>query len=160
MRHRNHASKLNRTSEHRRALLKNLACALIANGRIRTTEAKAKVLRPYIERLVTKAVQGRRAGAAGTKEAAIASVHKRRLIFAELQNKFATHALFEEIAPRFMERPGGYTRIVLAPQRVGDGAYMAYIEFVDVMDAEESNPQKEEKSALGRAVDKARKAKA
>jgi large subunit ribosomal protein L17 len=151
MRHRCHRSKLNRTSEHRLALLKNLSRALIFNGRIRTTVPKARALRPHIEKLITKAKHGIASGDAAT------SVHKRRLIFAKLQDKRATHALFEQIAPRFMERPGGYTRIVKADFRPGDGAPMAYIEFVDVMDAQEAAPEKKEKSALSRGLDKARK---
>lgn len=153
MRHRKAGSRLGRTSEHRAALMRNLAIALIANGRIRTTHPKARELRPFIEKLVTKARHGQ-----ATEDAAT-SVHKRRLIFASLQDKYATHALFEEIAPRFASRPGGYTRIVRDGYRMGDGAPMAFIEFVDVMDAQEAAPQAEDKSALRRAVDKARKNK-
>lgn len=156
MRHRRAGSKLGRTSEHRAALMRNLAIALIANGRIRTTHAKARELRPFVEKLVTKARHGQAALAA---EETATSVHKRRLIFASLQDKLATHALFEEIGPRFAGRPGGYTRIVRDGFRVGDGAPMAFIEFVDVMDVAQAQPQTEEKSALRRAVDKARKKK-
>jgi large subunit ribosomal protein L17 len=151
MRHQVQSNRLNRTSEHRKALLKNLSRALIANGRIRTTLPKARALRPFIEKLVTKARQGHASGDPAK------SVHKRRLIFSHLQDKKATHVLFEQIAPRFLDRPGGYTRIVKAGNRPGDGAPMAYIEFVDVMDAKEAMPEVEEKSALRRGLDQAKK---
>ena len=130
-----------------------MAIALIESGRIRTTHPKARELRPFIEKLVTKARHGQAA------ETPAQSVHKRRLIFAALQDKYAVHSLFEEIAPRFADRPGGYTRIVRDGHRAGDGAPMAFIEFVDVMDAREAAPDKEEKSALSRAMDQARKKK-
>ncbi len=117
MRHRNHKSRLTRPRDARRALLRALLEALILNERILTTEAKAKVLRPLIERLVTLGKKG--------------ELHHRRLAFARLQKKNAVHKLFTVIAPRFAERNGGYTRIVRAGQRQGDGAWMAYIEFVD-----------------------------
>jgi large subunit ribosomal protein L17 len=151
MRHRRNTDRLGRTTEHRKATLKNLCCALIANGRIHTTLPKARSLRPVIEKLVTKARHGHAANDPA------ASLHQRRLIFARLQNKQATHVLFEQIAPRFADRPGGYTRIVRAGHRAGDGAPMAYIEFVDVMDAQEAMPQMEEKSALQRGLDEAKK---
>lgn len=117
MRHRNHSHKLNRPTGHRKALLRNLSAALIEHERIRTTEAKAKALRPYVEKLVTLGKKG--------------DLHHRRLAFADLQKKRAVHKLFEELAPRFKERPGGYLRIVRDGQREGDGAWMAYVEFVD-----------------------------
>lgn len=151
MRHRKHRSKLNRTTEHRRALMRNLAAALIENGRIRTTQPKAAQLQPYIEKLITKAKHGH----AATSQ--VESLHKRRLVLSRLDDKFAAHALFDEIAPRFADRAGGYTRIVRAGFRPGDGAEMAYIEFVDVQDAAEAAPAKEEKSALRRSVDQAKK---
>jgi large subunit ribosomal protein L17 len=151
MRHRKHRSKLGRTTEHRKALMRNLAAALIENGRIRTTHVKASQLRPYIEKLVTKAVKGQKASDASI------SLHQRRLIFSKLQDKYATHALYEEIAPRFTDRNGGYTRVIKAGNRAGDNAPMAYIEFVDVMDAQEAAPQEEEKSALRRSLEQAKK---
>lgn len=117
MRHRKRTLKLNRTASHRRALLRNLAAGIIENERIRTTEAKAKALRPYIERLVTLARKGEQ--------------HHRRQAFQILGKKRAVHKLFEELGPRHKDRPGGYTRIVRDLQRAGDGAWMAYIEFVD-----------------------------
>jgi large subunit ribosomal protein L17 len=117
MRHRNHSSKLNRTSEHRLALLRNLAVALVENERIRTTEAKARQLRPFLEPLITRARKG--------------DLASKRLVIGRLNDAGATFKLFEEIAPRVGERAGGYLRIVKTAPRMGDGAPMAYIEFVD-----------------------------
>ena len=129
MRHRKYRSKLNRTTEHRKALMRNLAAALIERERIHTTDAKAKQVRPFVERLVTL---GRR----GTLAA-------RRLAFSKLGKKQAVHKLFTVLGPRFGERPGGYTRIVKADRRAGDGAPMAYIEFVErtVVESKEKKPK-------------------
>jgi large subunit ribosomal protein L17 len=121
MRHRKHHTKLTRKSGPRRQLIRNLSAALITHERILTTEAKAKALRPLVERLVTLGKKG--------------TLHHRRMAFAALQKKQAVHKLFEEIAPRFTERPGGYTRIIRGGQRSGDGAWMAYIEFVERSEA-------------------------
>ncbi len=130
MRHLNHRSRLNRPTGPRRALLRALAVALITQERIRTTEAKAKVLRPAIEKLVTLGKKG--------------DVAHRRQAFATLQKKHAVHKLFVDLGPRFAERPGGYTRIIRTGQRAGDGAWMAYIEFVDfVFKPKEKKPKKE-----------------
>lgn len=126
MRHRKYRSKLNRTTEHRKALMRNLAVALIEHERIRTTDAKAKQLRPFVERLVTLGRQG--------------TLAARRLAFSELGKKRAVHKLFTVLGPRFRDRPGGYTRVVKAERRMGDGAQMAYIEFV-----ERTPPEPEEK---------------
>jgi large subunit ribosomal protein L17 len=128
MRHRRSGRKLSRSSAHRDALWMNLAGALIKHGRIRTTEAKAKELRPYVERLVTKA--------------RVDNLHNRRTVMATLRmhdkassrkvgEKTVVQTLFEEIAPRFVDRPGGYTRIVKLGSRPGDAAPMAFIEWVD-----------------------------
>jgi large subunit ribosomal protein L17 len=117
MRHRKLHTKLSRPTGHRKALMRNLAVSLIEHGRIRTTEAKAKALRPYIEKLVTLGKKGEQ--------------HHRRLAFATLQKKHAVHKLFTELAPLFTERPGGYTRIIHDGQRQGDGSWMAFIEFVE-----------------------------
>jgi len=116
MRHHKIKSKLNRTTAHRRALMKNLAAALIQEERIHTTHAKAKNLRPFIEKLVTLGKKG--------------DLASRRLVFNKLGKKEAVHKLFAQIAPRFTERPGGYTRIIKDNFRAGDSAHMAYIEFV------------------------------
>lgn len=117
MRHRKHTSKLNRTSEHRIALMRNLAIALVESERIHTTLPKANAVRPYLEHLVTVAKQD--------------TLAARRHIMAHLVNREAMHKLVSEIAPRVGERPGGYLRIVKDGRRMGDGAPMAYIEFVD-----------------------------
>lgn len=117
MRHKHGYRKLGRTSSHRLALLKNLSIAIIKNGKIETTLPKAKELRSYFEKLITKA----RVGDANSHKA----------VFAYLQDKESTKKLVTEIAPKFANRNGGYTRIIKTRQRVGDAAHMAYIELVD-----------------------------
>jgi large subunit ribosomal protein L17 len=117
MRHRNANRNLRRTSEQRLALLRNLATSLIEQGAIETTEAKAKELRPFVEKLVTKA----RAG----------TLHARRLAGRHVQKREAADKLFQELGPKFATRAGGYTRILKTGHRKGDGADMARIEFVD-----------------------------
>jgi large subunit ribosomal protein L17 len=119
VRHQRKGRKLGRDSAHRKALFSNLAAALFEHGRIRTTEAKAKELRPIVERLVTLA--RRDAGDVAAQRQAVAF----------LRSKDAVHNLFHRVAPRFTERPGGYTRIVKLGPRPGDSAPMAYLEFVD-----------------------------
>ena len=119
MRHQRKGRKLGRDSAHRRALFSNLAGALFEHGRIRTTEAKAKELRPIVERLVTLA----------RKDAADVAAQRQAVAF--LRSKDAVHNLFHRVAPRFTERQGGYTRVVKLGPRPGDSAPMAYIEFVD-----------------------------
>lgn len=109
--------KLSRTAEHRRALLRGLAVALIKHKHIKTTLTKAKALRSYIEPLITRARKD--------------TTHNRRLIFATLKDKHAVKELFSEIAPRVMNRPGGYTRIVKLGHRRGDNARVALVELVD-----------------------------
>lgn len=116
MRHKHGYRKLGRTSSHRKALLKNLAIALIMNGKIETTVAKAKTLRSYIEKLITKAKKG--------------DFNAHREVFAYLQDKEATKKLLNEIAPNYQNRNGGYTRIVRTRIRRGDAAPMAFIELV------------------------------
>jgi large subunit ribosomal protein L17 len=117
MRHRAAHRKLGRTTAHRKSLLRNLAASLISHGRIRTTEAKAKELRPFVEKLVTL----------GKRD----SLHARRRALSILPKKDVVHKLFAEVSPRFSERPGGYTRILKLAHRQGDGAALAFIEFVD-----------------------------
>lgn len=102
---------------HQRLLLANQAQDLFLHGRITTTEAKAKALRPYAERLITKAKRG--------------DLHARRQVLSQLRDKDVVAYLFEEIAPRFVGRPGGYTRILKLGPRQGDGARMAIIELVE-----------------------------
>jgi len=138
MRHRKHHTKLSRKSGPRRQLLRNLSAALITHERIHTTETKAKALRPVVERLVTLGKKG--------------TLHHRRQAFAALQKKMAVHKLFEEIAPRFTERPGGYTRIIRDGQRAGDGAWMAYIEFVERGEAAIAATSKSSPSVSGESA--------
>ncbi len=117
MRHAKSGRKLGRDASHRRALYANLAGALIQHGRIETTEAKAKAVRGYAEKLVTLGKRG--------------DLHARRLAMAELRSNDVVHHLFANVAPRFAERPGGYTRIVKLGPRQGDAASMVLLEFVD-----------------------------
>ena len=116
MRHKHGYRKLGRTSSHRKALLKNLSIALIQNGRIETTLPKAKELRSYIEKLITKARVG--------------DANAHRAVFAALQDKESTKKLVNEIAPEYKGRNGGYTRIIRTRIRRGDAAEMAFIELV------------------------------
>ena len=117
MRHRKAGRKLGRDSAHRKALYSNLAGALIEHGRIRTTEAKAKEVRPIVEEMITLGKRGDLAA------------HRQAVAF--LRSKPVAHMLFADIAPRFADRPGGYTRIVKIGPRQGDAARMAYLELVD-----------------------------
>jgi large subunit ribosomal protein L17 len=117
MRHRRAGKKLGRDSAHRRALYSNLAGALIEHGRIRTTQAKAKAVKPFAEQMITLGKRG--------------DLHARRLALAELRSQDVVHLLFAEVAPRFAERPGGYTRIVKLGPRLGDAAELVYLELVD-----------------------------
>jgi large subunit ribosomal protein L17 len=147
MRHGNHRSKLNRTSEHRAALMRNLAVALITHERIRTTDAKAKQLRPFVEHLVTLGRDG--------------TLHHRRLAFSELGKKEAVHKLFTVLGPRFAQRPGGYTRVVKADIREGDGAPMSFIEFVERTQKEkaEDKPKKGFRDRMRDRIRSAQKAR-
>lgn len=117
MRHGKKFNHLSRTSEHRKALLKNLSIALIEHKRIKTTLAKAKALRRHIEPLITKARTN--------------TTHSRRVVFSYLQNKEAIKELFGPIAAEVGDRPGGYVRVIRTGFRKGDGAEMALIELVD-----------------------------
>lgn len=152
MRHRRHKTRLNRTTEHRTALLRNLACALIEHGAIKTTEPKAKQLRQFVERIITIA----REGIAANDNAGI-GLAKRRLAFSYLDNKDAVKKLFDEVAPACANRAGGYTRLVHAAPRAGDGAPMSYIELVDRTIAE---PEEEKKKKKGSKATKAKGATA
>ncbi|MCE2455523.1 MAG: 50S ribosomal protein L17 [Gemmatimonadetes bacterium] len=116
MRHRKKGRQLSRTASHRKATLRNLATALFRHGRIRTTTAKAKELRGYAERLITLARRG--------------DLHSRRLVARKIQDRDVAGRLFDEIAPRYLERPGGYTRIIKLGHRKGDAAEMSIIELV------------------------------
>lgn len=117
MRHNKKINHLGRTSSHRSAMLSNMAASLILHKRITTTVAKAKALRVYFEPMVTRSKDD--------------STQSRRIVFRDLQNKFAVTELFREIAAKVGDRPGGYTRIIKLGARLGDNAEMAMIELVD-----------------------------
>jgi len=117
MRHRMSGRKLNRTSQHRQMLFRNMSQALIKHEQIVTTLPKAKELRPVVERLITLAKRG--------------DLHARRLAFARLRDNAMVTKLFDVLGPRYEERQGGYIRIIKAGYRYGDSAAMAVIEFVD-----------------------------
>ena len=117
MRHRTSGRKLNRTSQHRQMLFRNMAQALIKHEQIVTTLPKAKELRPVVERLITLGKRG--------------DLHARRMAFARLRDDAMTKKLFEVLGPRYQERCGGYTRVLKAGFRYGDAAPMAVIELVD-----------------------------
>lgn len=117
MRHLNQGRKLNRTSAHRKALFRNLVLALVKHERIKTTDAKAKELRRYADRMVTLGKRG--------------DLAARRLAFAFMQSRDAVKRLFDDIAPRFKERNGGYTRVVKFGFRRGDAAPLSIVEFSD-----------------------------
>src|SRR6187402_2910447 len=133
MRHRNAHRKLGRVTEHRTALLRNQAEALLAHERIETTVPKAKELRPYVERLITIAKRGVKAN-----DPKGVSLSARRLVMRDVLNETVVTKLFDQLAPRFMERPGGYTRILRLGHRRGDGGEIAQIELL----GSEYDPQK------------------
>ena len=117
MRHRKAGRQLRRTSEQKLSLMRNLATSLIEHGAIETTEAKAKELRPFVEKLITKAKTG--------------TLHSRRLAGRHIQKREAADKLFQEIGPRYATRKGGYTRILKTGHRKGDGADLARIELIE-----------------------------
>ena len=117
MRHNKKFNHLGRTNTHRDAMLSNMACSLIKHKRIFTTTAKAKALRKYVEPLITKSKED--------------TTHSRRVVFSNLQDKFAVTELFKEIAQKIGDRTGGYTRIIKTGNRLGDNAAMCFIELVD-----------------------------
>jgi len=125
MRHNVAHRKLGRVTEHRLALLRNLATALLRHEHIETTLPKAKELRPFVERLITVAKRGVAAGEANSKV-----LNARRLVLRDLQDRDVVSKLFDSLAPRFAERPGGYTRILKTGFRRGDGADTALIELI------------------------------
>jgi large subunit ribosomal protein L17 len=127
--------RLGGSPAHQKLIVANLATSLFEHGRITTTEAKARVLRPVAERLITKAKKG--------------DLHNRRQVLRTIRDKGVVHALFEEIAPRFAERPGGYTRITKIGPRKGDNAPMAVIELVT--EAYAPKPRSTRKSAQSSA---------
>jgi large subunit ribosomal protein L17 len=140
MRHHKAGKKLGRDSAHRKALYANLTSSLIEHGRIKTTLAKAKAVKPVVEKMVTL---GRRGDLAARRQA-----------LAYLRSNDVVHLLFAEVAPRFADRNGGYTRIVRIGPRAGDAAEMVYLEFVDyVPPAPVARPVREpEEQAVAPAV--------
>ena len=117
MRHRRSGRKLGRDASHRKALYSNLAGSLIEHGRIKTTEAKAKSVKPVVEQMITLGRRG--------------DIHARRQALAYLRSQDVVYKLFSDVAPRFAERNGGYTRVVKLGPRQGDAASMALLELVD-----------------------------
>ena len=117
MRHNKKFNHLGRTASHRNAMLANMACFLIKHKRITTTVAKAKALKKFVEPLITKAKDD--------------TTNSRRVVFSNLQDKYAVTELFKEISVKIADRPGGYTRIIKTGNRLGDNAEMCFIELVD-----------------------------
>ena len=115
--HNNKFNHLVRTASHRNAMLSNMACSLIKHKRITTTVAKAKALKKFVEPLITKAKDD--------------TTNSRRVVFSNLQDKYAVTELFKEISVKIADRPGGYTRIIKTGNRLGDNAEMCFIELVD-----------------------------
>ena len=148
MRHNKKFNHLGRKSAHRKAMLSNMASSLILNKRIITTTAKAKALRVYVEPLITKAKPENNA----TTETGSSN---RRIVFAELQNKFAVTELFREVGPKVASRPGGYTRIIRMPEnRKGDAAEMALMELVNYNEVYTREGQKPAKAKSTRRSSK------
>ncbi len=142
MRHNKHHASLGVTREHRKAMLSNMGASLIKHGRIETTLTKAKALRPFIEKVITKA---KKAAAATEKADAL---HLRRIALTDIRDEGAITLLFNDKVKQFEKRNGGYTRIYkLGPQRVGDAAEMALIEFVGAEDKGYSKSKGKKKGA-------------
>ena len=131
MRHRKKVIKLGRKTAHRKAMLANMASSLIEHKRINTTLTKAKALKIFIEPLVTKSKTD--------------DTHNRRICFSKLRNKVAVQTLFDEVAKKIDNRPGGYTRIIKLGNRMGDDASMSMIEFVDYNEIYSQNKKSKDK---------------
>lgn len=136
MRHNKKFNHLGRKSAHRKAMLSNMATSLILHKRIKTTEAKAKALRMYVEPLITKCKED--------------STHNRRIVFATLRSKEAVTELFRDISMKVSDRPGGYTRIIKLGKRLGDNAEMCMIELVDYNEHMLSTKETKKKSRRSR----------
>lgn len=136
MRHNKAFNHLGRTSSHRHAMLSNMASSLILHKRIKTTVAKAKALREYVEPLITKSK--------------VDSTHSRRVVFSYLQNKHSVTELFREVSAKVGNRPGGYTRILKIGARPGDNAEMCIVELVDFFQHDVVKPAKETKKKVTR----------
>ena len=147
MRHSKRRHKLGVSGPHRAAMYGNLSVALITHGRIKTTLAKAKALRPFIEKVITLAKKANQANDAARK------LHFRRLAISRVRDKKAVAELFDNKVTEFLERPGGYTRIYKMGQRIGDAAEMALIEFIDASD--EGYPKTKKKKIAPKKLKKA-----
>ena len=128
MRHAKHGGKLSRTGAHRKAMLRNLVTSLLEHGRIETTDAKAKELRRIADRMITLGKRG--------------DLHARRQALSVIRNRETTAKLFDQLADRFRERPGGYTRVLKTRRRVGDAAPMSIVELVEAMEKPEPVAEK------------------
>lgn len=136
MRHQRVINHLGRTTAHRDSMLANMASSLILHKRITTTTAKAKVLKTYVEPLITKSK--------------VDSTHSRRTVFSYLKDKTAVSELFREISPKIADRPGGYTRILKTGNRIGDNAEMCILELVDFNEAMKGTEAAKPKTARRR----------
>ena len=136
MRHGKRFNHLSRTSAHRKAMLANMACSLIEHKRIKTTLAKAKALRVYLEPLITKSKND--------------TTHSRRIVFSYLKQKEAITELFGDIATKVADRPGGYIRILKMGNRLGDNAQMAYVELVDYNEDYTTDKPKRKRARRGK----------
>ena len=136
MRHRNKTNSLGRKTAHRKAMLANMATSLVLNKRIKTTVAKAKVLKTYIEPVITKSK--------------VDSTNNRRTAFKYLRDKYAVSELFRTVAPKIADRPGGYTRILKLGNRAGDNADICVIELVDFNTTYNPNAEKATKKKRSR----------
>lgn len=144
MRHRVKGRKLKRTASHRSATLRSLATSVLKHKRIKTTLAKAKETRTFVEKLITKAKRN--------------DLHSKRLIMSEIKDKEVVKELFAEIVPKIGDRPGGYTRVIKLGNRVGDAAQMAILELVDYNEVAnkkaEERKEKREQKAQEKAAEK------
>jgi len=140
MRHQRVINHLGRKSSHRKSMISNMASSLILHKRIKTTTAKAKVLRTFVEPLITKSKED--------------STHSRRVVFGYLKDKEAVAELFREISPKIAERPGGYTRILKTGNRIGDNAEMCIIELVDFNETMQGTEAAKPKAARRRRSSK------
>jgi large subunit ribosomal protein L17 len=145
MRHRVKGRKLNRTESHRDALMRNMATSLFKHKRIKTTLAKAKEARGYVERLITKAKKN--------------DLHSRRVVMQDIKEKDIVQELFGEIITKIGERPGGYTRVIKLGNRNGDAAPMAILELVDYNDVINKKEEKQKEKREARAQAKKESAK-
>ena len=145
MRHNKHRHILGVKTQHRAALMANLASSLIIHGRINTTLAKAKATRPFVEKLITLAKKAK------LSESKATAVHYRRQALAQLRNKDAVAILFNEKVDQFLERQGGYSRIYKLIPRIGDAAEMAIIELIDADDEGYSKAKKTKKASSKKA---------